>query len=833
MRRLRLFLLLLTLGWYGAIYAQPANDLCANAEDIDCGETLSGTTIGATFDGVGTCSTSNTAAGVWYHFVGTGTVVTVSTCNQASYDTKISVFSGSCASLNCVDGADDASGCSGFTTELSIPTANGEDYYVLVHGFGSVTGNFSLSLTCADPPTGNDACAGAEPIACGETVSGSTATATFDGVALCGTSNTAPGVWYEFTGTGDVVTVTTCSPSTNYDTKLSVFTGSCGALSCVDGNDDDFTCSNSGLQSAVEFLSTPGETYYILVHGFGTSSGNFELSLSCMAPASNDAVCSAIPLTLDVVEGFNNVGATAQPGEPSPGVGTIGPAPTCDALDGWCSFEVEVQTSLWFTFTPDADGCYDIAVDGADFQAAVYTVGSCGDFGSYTEVAANDDGGPGLAPFIDRVELMAGETYYIQVDGFGTTTGEGTIVVTEAVCPPPPCTEEDATAFLVLTTDNFPGETTFEIRDSNGDVVQNTGFDIYPIATTLNIPLCLGADCYEFTIFDSFGDGICCGFGIGNWEIQDADGNTLVESPSDGNFGSSETVDIPQIFGLPCGWAAYDENIGCSGSAAYDEGTETFTVTSEDCEHQPYSPVNEEYAYANTYLCGDGEIIAYVEDLDGLGKAWAGIVMRESASPDSKKFQVMTGRDYLQHRVDWRTSTGGTSQSQTFTRFGQHWLRIVRTGPIFQAYTSSNGAIWGQPVATQVINMAECIELGLIVANVPYATSVTATFGNVWTSNDLMRPEAPTDTGGTVSDQLDAYPNPTSGLVTLNLRGYLEQGATLEVVNTFGQQLEQRRLGVIEAATEEVDLSRQPAGVYLIRLRLDDGTTEHVQVVRQ
>lgn len=127
------------------------NDLCSGAEEITlaCGDgvTVSGTTVGATFDNVGTCGTSNTAPGVWYTFTGTGNDVTVTTCDQANYDTKLSVFSGSCGSLTCVGGNDDGSGCSGFTSELTVSTTSGTTYYILVHGFSSGTGDFDLSLS--------------------------------------------------------------------------------------------------------------------------------------------------------------------------------------------------------------------------------------------------------------------------------------------------------------------------------------------------------------------------------------------------------------------------------------------------------------------------------------------------------------------------------------------------------------------------------------------------------------------------------------------------------------------------------------------------------------
>ena len=46
-------------------------------------------------------------------------------------------------------------------------------------------------------------------------------------------------------------------------------------------------------------------------------------------------------------------------------------------------------------------------------------------------------------------------------------------------------------------------------------------------------------ECYTFTIFDAEGDGICCGFGNGSYNLEDDTGNTII---SGGDFNSSESV---------------------------------------------------------------------------------------------------------------------------------------------------------------------------------------------------------------------------------------------------------------------------------------------------
>ena len=256
------------------------NDDCTGALPIACGGSVSGTTVGATTDNPPTCVTTlNTAPGIWYTFVGNGANNTLSMCGGATWDTKIGVFTGTCAALVCVTGNDDFCG---LQSQVTFATTLGTTYYVIITGFGAATGAFTLTRTSAPLP--NDLCTGAININCGQTITGSTACgATPDAVATCVTTlNTANGLWYQFVGDGSPVTLSLCGSS--YDTKIGVFTGTCAALVCVTGNDD--FC---GLQSQVTFNTNAGFTYYILVTGFGTATGNFTLARTC-APA-----CAGVP----------------------------------------------------------------------------------------------------------------------------------------------------------------------------------------------------------------------------------------------------------------------------------------------------------------------------------------------------------------------------------------------------------------------------------------------------------------------------------------------------------------------------------------------------------
>lgn len=271
----------------------PANDLCTNAQAVAIPSATAGTTVDATFDNVGTCGTANTAPGVWYTFTpATGGSFRASVCNAANYDSKISVFGGSCGLLGCRAGNDDASGC-GLTSQVDFAAPGGEPVYVLVHGFSTAVGSFTLSLSQLGAGLANDTCGAAVPVAIPSTSSGTTTGASVDlFVPQCGTNATAaptaPGVWYEVTGTGNVLQASTCNQAA-YDTQLTVLCQDCATPTCINGNDDVIgTCA--GFTSQVQWESELGATYRILVHGFGAASGAFDLTVTDTGTPSVDPV---------------------------------------------------------------------------------------------------------------------------------------------------------------------------------------------------------------------------------------------------------------------------------------------------------------------------------------------------------------------------------------------------------------------------------------------------------------------------------------------------------------------------------------------------------------
>ena len=153
--------------------------------------------------------------------------------------------------------------------------------------------------SCGDANVANDACVGASLLTCGSTVlaNNSECSSTDDdpGCATFQPANPSAGLWFTFVGTGTEVTLTTCLPGTIFDTYMSVYTGTCGNLTCVAGNDDQSEPYYNDLCEVFAFASTVvmdtelGEQYWVLIQGVEGGVGTFELGMTCVVEGCMDA----------------------------------------------------------------------------------------------------------------------------------------------------------------------------------------------------------------------------------------------------------------------------------------------------------------------------------------------------------------------------------------------------------------------------------------------------------------------------------------------------------------------------------------------------------------
>jgi len=122
--------------------APTTNDDCAAPQAISGLGLINVDTSAATDSGAGSSCNSSLHNDVWLlwtaDFDGD---VKVSTCNLATYDTNIAAYSGTAACppslADEVACSDDASGCAGYSSEMTFTCVNGTSYLIGIGGYGS------------------------------------------------------------------------------------------------------------------------------------------------------------------------------------------------------------------------------------------------------------------------------------------------------------------------------------------------------------------------------------------------------------------------------------------------------------------------------------------------------------------------------------------------------------------------------------------------------------------------------------------------------------------------------------------------------------------------
>jgi len=151
--------------------------------------------------------------------------------------------------------------------------------------------------------------------------------------------------------------------------------------------------------------------------------------------------------------------------------------------------------------------------------------------GVHTHGGCSSTGGSNKGTRIDKPEFAAHVNSLLG----------GNPTPTTSPTPVPTCnTAKDIK--IDITTDNYPGETSWTLKNTcSGEEIGSKAAGDYSQANTPypTEMYCVDSAEFAFTINDTYGDGICCGYGAGSFSISYA-GDSI--DTSNGQFGSSETV---------------------------------------------------------------------------------------------------------------------------------------------------------------------------------------------------------------------------------------------------------------------------------------------------
>lgn len=460
-------------------YATPINDSCSNAATLTpsityCGEYISGEMNGSTISSSAPSCTTAAMGDVWYQFVATTAIATVSLYSYIpDFSLGYEVFHNSCSGTSIF--------CSTTTIDGTLPILTiGQTYYIRVFNTNTPLTSYSSYNICivSYPPPLNNICNNAiniTPNTVCESVSGTLGGATLSGPISSCTPNANQDLWYKFVAVTPTMNVSLYLNGwdTGIDQSLEIYAGDCTG--------EAIACANISSSSSIEEISysnfTVGQTYYIRVlaanpnfFGYG-----FYVCVTYIAPPSNDLCENAILLTPSSTwsaEYGTTFNATISSVVPSCSANT--------SQDVWYSF-VATNTLLKINLESYNSGDYGLQV----FQ------GSCS--GNVVGCIINN---PQIAfEGFNYNNYSIGQTYFIRI--FNTTSVASNFGFNVYIIDYPAPSNDLCDNATLLTTSNscattvgtFNGSTLNNVSNCSSMATQDVWFQFVATNPTMSIVL--------------------------------------------------------------------------------------------------------------------------------------------------------------------------------------------------------------------------------------------------------------------------------------------------------------------------------------------------------
>lgn len=235
-------------------------------------------------------------------------------------------------------------------------------------------------------------------------------TASDDPFSSCGQGGQGPTVWYSFTPAQNMK-IRAYTTGSDYDTSLSVWSGTRGELTEIACNDEfgDFS-------SNVAFEADAGQTIFFMIGTYGGApgdAGNLMFTVDVAIPPANDDFINATMInTLPFSDSISTISATTESSDP---------VATCGELGG---------PTVWYAFNPTENMRIRASITGTGYNTviSIWT----GTQNALTQLACNLD-----RPFSEvYAEVDAGETVYFMVGFSNLYTASNAIFTVDAFIPP-------------------------------------------------------------------------------------------------------------------------------------------------------------------------------------------------------------------------------------------------------------------------------------------------------------------------------------------------------------------------------------------------------------
>ena len=182
-------------------------------------------------------------------------------------------------------------------------------------------------------------------------------------------------------------------------------------------------------------------------------------------------------------------------------------------------------------------------------------------------------------------------------------------------------------------------------------------------------------------------------------------------------------------------WYALDiGEVASEGSFSESDGVLSIGGSGSDIWYS-----SDEFRYVFQSVQGDCMLTARVLNMDNTASwAKAGVMMRETLSGSSKyviHYLSPNNGVALQQRSSSGGSASGVAGSGGVS--APYWIRLMREGDVFNAYSSPDGANWAL-LGSTAVSMSDAFYVGLAVCSVKDGTLNQATFDHVSFTNEVI-----------------------------------------------------------------------------------------------
>ncbi|MES2627707.1 MAG: T9SS type A sorting domain-containing protein [Bacteroidota bacterium] len=232
---------------------------------------------------------------VWHSFTPAANgYITISSCDKSNTtaDTRLFLFQGTCGSLVPVATSDNDCGLAAALNNIAV--VGGQTYFIRWDNKAATALSFIFTTSFVasgsyTQPANDNICNATAITVGGSSVAGNNQYATVQGSAEQNLSipvvanatqsgwlidrNIHSSVWYKFVApTTNAVTI---GISSAFDHQVAVFSGNCNNIASL-----TFLSAFDDVNSGESYCVTAGNTYYILVDGFGTETGAHTVSIN-------------------------------------------------------------------------------------------------------------------------------------------------------------------------------------------------------------------------------------------------------------------------------------------------------------------------------------------------------------------------------------------------------------------------------------------------------------------------------------------------------------------------------------------------------------------------